>query len=95
MQGIIKIETKGQGEAPYTTLLVGGTGVGKSSILELIANALDGTGPDHYNVDNVDNTNERDCSHNQSQTNSARLYELTINNSIVVRVRASQRDEYM
>jgi len=63
--------------------------------LELIANALDGNDPDHYDFDILYHTNEQGRSHNQSQTNSARLYELTSNNNIVVSVGARQRDEYM
>ena len=39
MQGIIKTRTN-PAKAPYTILLAGETGVGKSSLLELIANVL-------------------------------------------------------
>ena len=61
MQGIIKThqDTKEQGNAPpYTILLVAETGVGKSSLLELITNPLDGDGPVHYNFDFLDYTTE-------------------------------------
>jgi len=69
---------------PYTILLVGETGVGKSSVLELIANVLAGNDIGHYNLNFLDHTNERGGSDSQSQTNSARLYEFTSKNGIVV-----------
>lgn len=80
MQGIIKTRAK----APYTILLVGETGVGKSTLLELIANVLHSKDVDHYDLDTLDHTNERGGSSNQSQTNSARLYEFTSKNGVVV-----------
>ena len=80
MQGIIKTRAK----APYTILLVGETGVGKSALLELIANVLHSKDVDHYDFDILDHTNERGGSSNQSQTNSARLYEFTSKNGVVV-----------
>ena len=69
---------------PYTILLIGETGVGKSSVLELIANVLAGNDIDHYSFNFLDHTNECGGSNNQSQTNSARLYEFTSKNGIVV-----------
>ena len=83
MQGIIKSSPK-PARAPYTILLVGETGVGKSSLLELIANVLHGKDIDHYDSDTLDQTNERGGSNNQSQTNSPRLYEFTSKNGVVV-----------
>ncbi len=83
MQGIIKTRA-GQAKAPYTILLVGETGVGKSSLLELIANVLHGKGVDHYDFDTLDHTNEQGGSSNQSQTNSAGLYEFKSKNGVVV-----------
>ena len=71
---------------PYTILLIGETGVGKSSVLEFIANVFAGNDIDHYNFDVLDYTNEQGGSNNQSQTNSARLYELTSKNGVVVSV---------
>jgi len=68
----------------YTILLVGETGVGKSSVLEFIANKLLGKDPDHYDFKILDHTNEQGGLDNQSQTNSARLYEFTSKNGIVV-----------
>ena len=70
--------------APYNILLVGETGVGKSSLLELIANVVMGNDIDHYNFKVLDHTNEQGGSDHQSQTNSVRLYEFTSTNGIVV-----------
>src|SRR5258706_3519485 len=70
--------------APYNILLLGETGVGKSSLLELIANVLTGNDIDHYNFKILDHTNEQGDSDHQSQTNSSRLYEFTSTNGIVV-----------
>ena len=70
--------------APHTILLIGGTGVGKSSVVELIANVLAGNDIDHYNLEHLDPTDEQGGSSNQSRTKSAHLYELTSKNGIVV-----------
>ena len=82
-QGIIKT-SKDNVQAPYTILLVGDTGVGKSSFLEFLANVLIGNNIDYYNFRILDRTNEQNGPNNQSQTNSARLYELTSKNGVVV-----------
>jgi len=82
-QGTIKT-SKNTVQAPYTILLVGETGVGKSSILEFIANVLIGRDMDHYDFEILDPTNEQGGSENQSQTNSALLYQLRSNNGIMV-----------
>ena len=74
-------------KAPYTILLVGETGVGKSSVLELIANVLTGNDTAHYNFDVLDHINERTGPTNRSQTNSAHIYEFTSKNGIVVSAR--------
>ena len=84
-KGIIKT-SKNQANKSYTILLVGETGVGKSSVLEFIANVLIGKDIDHYNFDILDHTNEQSGSDNQSQTNSARIYELRSENGIAVSV---------
>jgi predicted GTPase len=84
-KGIIKT-SKNKVNTPYTILLVGETGVGKSSVLEFIANTLIGKDADHYDFQILDHTNEQSGSDNQSQTNSARLYELRSKNGIVVSV---------
>jgi len=84
-KGIIKI-SRNKANKPYTILLVGETGVGKSSILEFIANTLIGNDIDHYDFQILDHTSEQSGSDNQSQTNSARMYELSSKNGIVVSV---------
>lgn len=68
----------------YNIILVGETGVGKSSVLELIANVLAGNDIDHYNFDILEHTTEQGGSKNQTQTNSIRFYELASRNGIVV-----------
>jgi predicted GTPase len=83
--------SKNKAKAPYTTLLVGETGVGKSSVFELIANVLAGNDVDHYDFDILDHTNERGSPDNQSQTNSARLCELTSKDGTVVSVGLFER----
>jgi len=55
--------------------------------LELIANVLHGNDVDNYDFHILDHTNEQRRSNNQSQTNSARLYEITSKNGMVVSVR--------
>jgi len=52
--------------------------------LEFITNVLIGNSIDHYDLDILDHTNEQGRPNNQSQTNSARLYEITSNNGMVV-----------
>ena len=86
--------SKNEAQAPYTLLLVGETGVGKSSVLEFIANVLAGNDIDNYNFDILDHTNEQGGPNNQSQTSSARLYEVTSKNGIVVSVGIYERREY-
>ena len=82
-KGIVRT-SKNKVQAPYTILLVGETGVGKSSFLEFIANVFVGKDIDHYDFSILDHTNERHGSDNESQTSSARLYTLTSNNGTVV-----------
>jgi len=85
-KGVIKTSIKTSRNVVYTILLVGGTGVGKSSIVEYIANVLLGNDIDHYDFGILDHTNEQGGPENQSQTNSARLYRLTSKNGMVVRI---------
>ena len=82
-KGIIKT-SKNKANKPYTIVLVGETGVGKSSVLEFIANVLTGRDIDHCDFGILDRTNEQGGSENQSQTISARLYEFKSKNGIVV-----------
>jgi len=93
-RAVVKI-SKNEAKAPYTILLVGETGVGKSSVLEFIANVFAGNDIDHYNLDVLDDTNERGGSNNQSQTNSARIYEFTSKNGIVVSISIYERGGYV
>ena len=78
--GIIKT-SKNEAKAPYNILLLGETGVGKSTFLGLIASVLAGKHINPYNPDVLDHTNNLT---NQTQTNSVHLYELTSENGIVV-----------
>ena len=73
-KGIIKSSTN-KAKASYTLLLVGESGAGR----ELIANVLVANGSDHYDFGILDHNN-------QSQPDSARLYEFTSKNGVVVSV---------
>jgi len=75
-------------QAEYTILLVGETGVGKSTFLEYLANVLIGNNIEFYNFKILDLSDEQHSSSNQSQTNSARLYKFTSSNGIAVSVGA-------
>ena len=81
-RGIIK--TTHNKNAPYTILLLGETGVGKTSFLKLIANVLTGKSIDHYDFDILSHANEQGGPSKQRQTNSAHLHEFTSNNGIMV-----------
>lgn len=80
--GIVKTTDK---KTELTLLLVGETGVGKTSFLSLIANVLAGNELEEY-VDLHDLTNEKGGLHSQSQTNSAKVYELESKNGITIRI---------
>lgn len=69
----------------FTILLVGETGVGKTSVLSLIANVLDGRSPDQYTAF-YDEGNENAESQKHSQTNSARVYVIKSTNGITVSI---------
>ena len=49
--------------------------------MQFIANVLVGNGIDYYDFDIFDHANEQN---DQTQTNLARLYEITSNNGVVV-----------
>ena len=89
-KGIIKTSNKD----PYTILLIGEAGVGKSSILEFIANVLTGNDIGRYNFDILDYTNEQSGSDNQSRTTSVRLYKFTSKNGRAVSTNGVERHEY-
>ena len=82
--GIIKT-SRNEAQAPYTILLVGETGTGKSSLLEFIANILIGKDVDCYDF-NILDYNEEGGSGGQTQTNSARMYEFTSKNGVMVSI---------
>jgi GTPase SAR1 family protein len=77
------VKTKNQKE--FTILLVGETGVGKTSVLSLIANVLAGRNPDQY-TDVHKTDNEAGGSQKHSQTQSAQIYEFRSQNDVVVRI---------
>jgi len=52
--------------------------------LEFLANVLRGNNVDQYDFTILDHSNEQGGSGNQSQTNSARLYNLTSYNGVLV-----------
>jgi len=63
--------------------------------MELIANVLIGKDTDHSDFTILDHTNEQGGSDNQSQTNSARLYEFTSSNGVVVSTGILDRGKLM
>ena len=93
--GIVNVSMNNVKTTPYTILLVGETGAGKSSVLELIANVLAGNDTDRYNFDVFDHTNEQGGPTNQSQTNSARIYEFTSKNGVVVSTTVCRHCNYV
>lgn len=78
--GIIKTSDK---KTEFTLLLVGETGVGKTSVLSFIANVLAGNKLDEY-ADVYDHSNEEGGSQSQSQTCSAKIYEFTSRNGLTM-----------
>ena len=82
-QGIIKT-SENKVRPPYNILLVGETGTGKSSFLEFVDNVLTGKDVNRYEFNTLDRSNEAGGSGGQSQTNSARIYELSSKNGILV-----------
>ena len=82
-KGIIET-SQNKGKAPYTILLLGENGVGKSSLVGFIANTLVGKGIDRYDFDVLDHTNEHDASSKQRQTKEAPTHKLESQNGIVV-----------
>ena len=85
MQGIIKTQNNME-KTPYNIVLVGETGVGKSSLLEFIANVLSGNDTDHYDLDILNPTNAQNDSNNQSLAGSVHLHEFRSNNGIAVSI---------
>jgi len=81
--GVIK-SSNNKANAPHTVLLIGEPGVGKSSLLEFIANALAGNNTDRYNLNILDRSNQQGESSDQSRPGSTRLYEITSIDATVV-----------
>jgi energy-coupling factor transporter ATP-binding protein EcfA2 len=87
-RGIVKT-AKNKANAPYTVLLVGETGVGKTSFLKFIANVLIGNNFDHYDLDILDYLpNKRGVI---GQTVLSHFYEFTSVSGIVVSSRFLMR----
>ncbi|KAF5358822.1 hypothetical protein D9758_008561 [Tetrapyrgos nigripes] len=95
------VRTDRNKEKVFTILLVGETGVGKTSVLSLLFNVLSGNRTENY-MDFHDQGNEVEGSQRHSQTGSARLYEHTSVNGVTLRIldtpgladtRGIQRDE--
>ena len=86
--------SKNKAKTPYTILLIGETGVGKSSVLELIANVLASNDIDNYNLDILDHTNEHGDFQNQSRTNEAHLYKFTSKNGVGVSTEIYEHGDY-
>ena len=87
-QGIIKTPKDNRQadnhQADYTILLVGETGSGKSTFVEFLINVIIGNNIDRYDFGILDASNEQSGSSDRSHTNSARLYQITSKNGIVV-----------
>lgn len=64
---------------------VGETGTGKTTFLSFLGNVLNGKGPNHFTIAH-DDANESGGKMNQSQTNSAKMYQFTSRNGITVRI---------
>jgi len=79
-RGIVKTTKK-----EFTIFLVGETGVGKTTVLSLIANILAGRTPEQY-VDVHNTGNEAGGSQSGSQTNFAQVYEFESKNGVIVRI---------
>jgi ABC-type multidrug transport system ATPase subunit len=79
-RGVVKT-AKNKANAPYTILLVGETGGGKTSFLRFIANVLHGNDFDHYDLDILRRLPNRQGAVGQSTTT---LYEITSVSGILV-----------
>ena len=92
-KGIINT-LKHKAQTPYTILLVGETGTGKSTFIEFLDNVLTGKDVDRYEFKTLDYKNEQGGSGGQSQTNSARIYDLSSVNGIGVSNKVRECYEY-
>ncbi|KAF8307717.1 hypothetical protein DL93DRAFT_2171529 [Clavulina sp. PMI_390] len=79
-QGRLATDPK-KNRTSFTILIVGETGVGKTSVLNMFYNVLSGNGP--YNLKSInDEENEGSKSQLQSQTESAKSYTFTSKNGV-------------
>ena len=87
MHGVVKT-AKNNANAPYTILLVGETGVGKSSFLMFIANVLLGNDVHHYDRDILDHPyNGPGVVGQTASSHSSHLYEITSVSGLLVSAR--------
>jgi len=84
---------KNKANAPHTILLIGGTGVGKSSLVEFIANTLLGRDGDYYDLAFLDRTNERGLFGSGTRTMSPHLYEIATEPGVLVSVNLFEHGE--
>jgi len=75
---------KNKANAPHTILLVGGTGVGKSSLVELIADTLLDRNLNHWDLGSLDRANERGPFGSGTRTVSPHLYEIATELGVLV-----------
>ena len=75
---------KNKANAPHTILLVGGTGLGNSSLVELIANTL--LSRDGYDLASLDRANERGPLDSGTRTVSPHLYEIASELGVLVSI---------
>lgn len=68
-----------------TILLVGETGVGKTSFLSLLVNLFSGRGPGQFALFH-NPANESNLSRSQSQTNDAFMYQFTTSDGVHIRI---------
>ncbi|KAF8833638.1 hypothetical protein BDN67DRAFT_976509 [Paxillus ammoniavirescens] len=80
--GIIKTT---KSKTDFTILIVGETGTGKTTLLSLIGNILEGHSPVEYKMYNEE-ANEAGGPAKHSQTNNAKLYEFVSKNKITIRI---------
>ncbi|CCM07038.1 uncharacterized protein FIBRA_09357 [Fibroporia radiculosa] len=81
-KGIIHVSDS---KTEFTILVVGETGTGKTTVLSLIANILQGNTPKTYKKYHEE-SNEAGGSAKHSQTNNAKLYQFVSKNGITVRI---------
>lgn len=81
-EGILRL---GENQTELRIMLVGETGVGKTSVLSLISNILQGHSPEEYETVH-DSANESGLSGKHSQTLSAKVYKFVSKNGVTVSI---------